>query len=448
MNTNFEAFSFANLDEVREKALSLGIELPFSEDLSPLSQPASVGGKTVPNRLAIHPMEGCDGTSDGRPGELTLRRYDRFAQGGAGLIWMEAVAVRQTGRANPRQLFLNDDTWEDYARLADRIRSEARKAWGGEPLIIMQLTHSGRFSRPVPGPLQPVLAYHSAPLDAKYKIDADAPIVTDDELRLIEDDFEKAALLCRRAGYDGADVKGCHRYLSSSLLSAYDRPGPYGGSFENRTRFFRNIVNRANQAAGDGFLVASRMNLYDGIEPYPKAWGMDKDDSARMDPAEPLSLLNDFVGGGMSLVNLTMGTPYYNPHVNRPYNKGEYAPPEHPMVGVHRMMDGARTVRRALPDLSTVATGYSWLRQYAPYLAAGMVRDDWTTFAGFGRMAFAYPDFARDILEKGAMDPGKVCITCSLCTTLMRMGGTAGCPVRDCAVYAPLFGELIKKGAD
>lgn len=447
MSEHTEDFSFHGLGELIDKTRELGLQLPFSEDLSPLARPAALGNRTAPNRLAVQPMEGCDGTADGSPGELTIRRYDRFADGGAGLIWLEAVSVCREGRANPRQLYIHDDNWEDFARLAQRIRRRARAVWGGEPLLIIQLTHSGRFSRPEPGPLRPVLAYHSEPLDRKYGIDADAPIVTDAELQRLEQEFARAAALTKKAGFDGVDIKGCHRYLNSSLLSAYDRPGLYGGSFENRTRFFRNLVAGARDAAGGNFLVTTRINLYDGIEPWPKAWGMDERDPSRPDLAEPVRLLREFAQGGMALVNVTMGTPYFNPHVNRPFNRGEYAPPEHPLVGVARMMEGVRGVRAAIPQLGTIATGYSYLRQFAPHLAAGMVRDDWTTLAGFGRMAFAYPDFARDILTRGALDPAKVCIACSMCTTLMRMGGTAGCPVRDAGVYAKILSEAIRKGA-
>ncbi|HUU12820.1 MAG TPA: flavin oxidoreductase/NADH oxidase, partial [Terriglobia bacterium] len=107
-------FTYKALDDLRRDAERVGVDLPFVEDREEikrwLARPVEIAGEgskawRIGNSLAIHPMEGCDGELDGRPGELTIRRYRRFGAGGAKLIWFEACAVAPEGRANPRQLW-------------------------------------------------------------------------------------------------------------------------------------------------------------------------------------------------------------------------------------------------------------------------------------------------------------------------------------------------------
>ena len=83
------------------------------------------------------------------------------------------------------------------------------------------------------------------------------------------------------------------------------------------------------------------------------------------------------------------------------------------------------------------------LREYGANIAAGCIKNGWFDMAGFGRQAFAYPDFANDIVN-GGMERNKCCVACSKCTVMMRDGGVAGCSVRDGEVYLPLY----KKGRE
>lgn len=433
----FEPFSYHSADEAKRELEACG--LPFSEDMAPLWEKKKLAGHTAPNRILFQPMEGCDGERDGRPGEATLRRYRRFARGGAGVIWGEACAVVPEGRANPRQLMLTEENLPDYQRLVEMMREEARKSWGGEPVILLQLTHSGRFSRPEPGPLKPLLGTHSKPLDDAWHVSYDQPLVTDEYLDSLIPAFARSARLAERAGFDGVDVKACHRYLASCLLSGFDRPGRYGGDYEGRTRLIRESFAAAAAAVSPGFIMASRLNYYDGIE-LP-GWGCSPDDFHQVMLDEPLRLTRDLVKEGLCLVNVTMGSPYYNPYVNRPANRGA-AHPEHPLAGVRRLVSGARA---ANSEVSAVATGLSWLRQYGPNLAAALVRDGWADFAGFGRMNFAYPDFPLDLRDKGAIEGEKCCVGCGLCTAMMRAGGSTGCPVRDKEYYLPQYRALCQK---
>ncbi len=272
---------------------------------------------------------------------------------------------------------------------------------------------------------------HSKPLDDAWHVSYDQPLVTDEYLDSLIPAFARSARLAERAGFDGVDVKACHRYLASCLLSGFDRPGRYGGDYEGRTRLIRESFAAAASAVSPGFIMASRLNYYDGIE-LP-GWGCSPDDFHQVMLDEPLRLTRDLIKEGLCLVNVTMGSPYYNPYVNRPANRGA-AHPEHPLAGVRRLVSGAKA---ANSEVSAVATGLSWLRQYGPNLAAALVRDGWADFAGFGRMNFAYPDFPRDLKETGSIDGEKCCVGCGLCTAMMRAGGSTGCPVRDKDYYLP-----------
>ena len=186
-------------------------------------------------------------------------------------------------------------------------------------------------------------------------------------------------------------------------------------------------------------VLASRLSLSDMIE-YPFGFAVSEGKPIAPDFTETKKLLEILMLKGLSLVNMTMGSPYFNPHVNRPYNKGAYEPPEHPLVGLERLIHAARDIQTAFPDLAVIGTGYSYLRELAPYVAAGALRDKAATMIGFGRMAFAYDTFAKDMIE-GKVDPHKVCIACSKCAELKKRSLHTGCPIRDQEIYLPLYRE-------
>lgn len=431
---------YMNPDIFQKDNAACGGRLPYDTDLSVLSELLTVHGKTIPNRLACQAMEGCDGRADGSPDELTTRRYLRFARGGAGIIWFEATACMEEARANPRQLWLHEGNLDSFRRLINQIREEAIRANGVAPLIIMQDTHSGRYAKPHGTPA-PIIAY-SNPLFEKDKPIDPSRIITDEGLDRVRDALIHSASLAERVGFDGVDIKCCHRYLNSELLSAYTRPGRYGGSYENRTRLLREAVAGAMQVCASDFMVSSRLNIYDGFQ-YPYGFGVAADGSADFDPTEPIRLVSDLRDCGVELLNLTMGNPYVNPHVNRPFVRGGYEPPEDPLSGVTRMLEGIRTVHEAVPQVRVICSGLSYLGLVAPQVAAGYIRQGGFDFAGFGRMAFADPDFANRILRDGALDSKKICLACSKCTELMRAGHTPGCVVRD-PLYTDLYRQVFR----
>jgi 2,4-dienoyl-CoA reductase-like NADH-dependent reductase (Old Yellow Enzyme family) len=398
--------------------------LPLSDNTAVLKKPLQINGFTVKNRLAVQPMEGADGTADGAPDELCIRRYDRFAGSGAGLIWFEAVAVQEDGRANPRQLWLHKNNADAFKRIVERIRETAVRECGFAPLLIMQATHSGRYSKNREGVFAPIIAFNNPFYEGDTPLPA-ARIIDDDGIKRIEESYAAVTRLAVEAGFDGIDIKACHRYLNNELLSAVTRPGMYGGSLENRARFFTNCVESARGIGGGGFIVTSRLNIYDGI-PYPYGFGVRDGGGVIPDLTEPLEVIKRLNFG---LLNITMGNPYTHPNINRPTE----------MEGVERMYALTKQVKDSFPDMVIVSSAPTYLREKSVRLAAGAVEQKYADMVGYGRMAFAYPNFARDSLAD-AFDKRQTCITCGKCSELMRRS-RAGCVVRD-TVYTELYKEL------
>jgi NADPH-dependent glutamate synthase beta subunit-like oxidoreductase/2,4-dienoyl-CoA reductase-like NADH-dependent reductase (Old Yellow Enzyme family) len=435
-------FRLLSLDDLQACARELGVQIPIEEDLSYVVRPASLADRLLPNSMAIQPMEGCDGLPDGSPGELTFRRYRRFGAGGAGLLWFEACAVVPEGKANPRQLWLHKANKDSFARLLDEARHAAVESMGPNhrPFFVLQLTHSGRYSRPEDTP-KPVIAYHDPLLDKDRGIPPDYPLITDDDLQALEDHYVEAARLAFEVGFDAVDVKACHRYLMNELLAAHTRKGIYGGSYENRTRLLKNIIGKIRAELGNDKLITCRLGIHDA-HPYPYGWGMDADEPTKPNLDEPKRLIRELAGLGLTFINITMGNPYFNPHVNRPYDRpieGMTAPNEHPLFGVARLFGLTRQVAESVPEMTIVGSGYSWLRDLWPYVAAGAIREGAISIVGLGRQAFAYPGFAKELMQTGRLDRRHTCVTCSSCTQIMRDGGCAGCVPFDSEIYGPIY---------
>lgn len=464
-------FSYKTLSDLRAAVDEFGLDITFEEQLEAIRKPVVIGHRTIGNSLGIHPMEGCDGTLEGKPDELTFRRWRRFGSGGAKLIWGEATAVIPEGLANPRQLLLSEDNLPDFERLLKQTRSAHRESFGRDDdvLIGLQLTHSGRYSH-----RKPLIAYHQPQADKVTYVDKkngitvspDYPVLTDDYLEKLEDAFVQATVRVYELGFDFVDIKQCHTYLLNELLGARTRQGKYGGSFENRTRFIRNVLGKIRDRLGEKIIVASRLNAFDGVPyekdplsgmgrplpfetPYQFNFGMDKSDPLKEDLTEPLELIKAMTQLGVKMVNVSMGSPYYNMHYGRPFEHSPvdgYLPPEHPLIGIDRHFRITEAIQKAFPQLVVVGTGYSWLRQYLISVAESNLRRKRVTIVATGRGAIAYPEYAADALKTGKLKPSSVCIAVSHCTNLMRskhndMGQfPTGCVPRD-----PLYAQVLKE---
>jgi 2,4-dienoyl-CoA reductase-like NADH-dependent reductase (Old Yellow Enzyme family) len=432
-----------NLDSpaaLRDRLAELGVELPVADRVDPsgaLAQPATftdagAGAVTVPNRFAVLPMEGWDGTTDGRPTELVRRRWQRFADSGAGLVWGEATAVVPEGRANPNQLVLDDRTVDDIADLRDLLAP-------GQ-VAGLQLTHSGRWSRP-DGTAHPRTAFGHPVLDARVGSD-EAAVLTDGELEALQERFVAAAVLVHQAGFDFVDVKCCHGYLLHELLAARDRPGPFGGDLEGRTRFLRGVLAGV-RAEAPGLAVAVRLSAFDFVPhrqgadgagepedgPLPRPFGADAT-GLGIDLAEAHALLDLLTAEGVGLVCITAGSPYYTPHIQRPAYfppSDGYEPPEDPLVGVGRQIAATAELTSAHPDLLVVGSGYSYLQDWLAHVGQEVVAAGDVGMVGLGRMALSYPTLPADVLAGRPLERRLVCRTFSDCTTAPRAGLVSGC---------------------
>ena len=445
--------SFKTAAAFRDHLRACGAALEFDDaldlpDASPLARPFELDGLRAGNRFCILPMEGWDGTADGEPSDLTRRRWEHFGVSGAKLIWGgEAVAVRHDGRANPNQLTLTTRTQASIARLRDTLVAAHRARFGAKAdadlAIGLQLTHSGRYAKPADKTRpEPLAAYAHPVLDRRFP--GGVPLLTDDDLDRLIDQFVGAARLARDAGFTFIDIKHCHGYLGHELLSGRSRPGRYGGSFENRTRFLRSVVEgiRANVP---GLGVVVRLSAFDTVpfrmsetgvgEPearadtYHSAFGLfDADmDAALADARELLALLERL---SVRWVCITAGSPYYNPHVQRPAlfpPSDGYLPPEDPLVGVARQIDATARLKKAFPSMAIVGSAYTYLQEWLPNVAQYNVRHGLTDFVGLGRMVLAYPELPADVLAGRPLQRKHVCRTFSDCTTGPRLGLVSGC---------------------
>ena len=432
----------------------LGIHLPIDDMLvsgseSPLAQSYRLNsGFNIGNRFCILPMEGWDGTLDGHPSQLTVRRWHNFGLSGAKLIWgCEATAVRPDGRANPNQLMITPETLDDLADLRQQLAGNHKEKYGraDDLLIGLQLTHSGRFARPWDKKrLDPKILYHHPYLDAKFNISSDYPVMTDEEIEVLIGDFIQAAVLAQRAGFSFVDLKHCHGYLGHEFLTAKQRHGKYGGSFENRTRFLREIVAGIRRQAS-GLEIGVRLSAFDFLpfhpgpdgvgEPinseagYPYAFGADET-GLNLDLTEPQAFLDLLEQLGIQLVCITGGSPYYNPHIQRPAifpPSDGYQPPEDPLVGVARQIKVTAALKTRHPELAVVGSAYTYLQEYLPHVAQAVIRSGKADFIGLGRMVLAYPELPDDILQGKPLQRKRFCRTFSDCTTAPRNGLVSGC---------------------
>jgi 2,4-dienoyl-CoA reductase (NADPH2) len=430
-----ERFKYRTKDELQRKAKNLGYDLPYSDDITPLFQPYKMTGFSIANRLVVQPMEGYDSENDGSPSELSIRRYMRYASGGSGIIWHEAVSVLHKGRSNPRQLWINKKNSDSFSRVNDDVRRNAIKQ-GIDPFLVVQLTHSGRYSKPEGVPKPQVAALN--PL-----LDKIPPgILTDDDLKRIMDQFVEASKLAYKSGFNGVDIKACHGYLVVELLSAKTRTDSIFGGNETpgRFRFLLETIDRIMYEV-PGIIVTTRLGISDL---YKGGFGVDE--KGEPDFTEPLLLVEQLKSRGISIINLTMGSPYFNPHVSRPYDNplpGQNKPAEHPLEGVVRMINSTSLFQERFPDIAMVGSAYSFLRHFAPNVGASVIRNGQASFIGFGRNSFAYPSMPLDLMKNGKADPRQTCITCSGCTRLIRSLRPGGCVIHDREIYGNELKKLI-----
>lgn len=459
---------------------SLGLDLPCDEKIetgpaSPLAKPIDqiqINGKKIGSRIAIQPMEGWDGTTSGGVTEEMLRRWQRFGESGAKMIYGgEAMAIRPSGRANPNQIIINDENKSGIAKLRETLLAAHKERHGKtDDLVIgFQLTHSGRFCRPNDKRWESRVAYRHPVLDEKFNVTSDAQILSDEEVEQLIQKYVEAAKIAADVGADFVDIKHCHGYLLHEFLSAFTRPGKYGGSFDNRTRILREIV-QGIRASGNKIELGVRLSAFDFVPfkpdstraqagklgpgipeeyplPYPYAFGANQNNPLEINLEEPIRFVKLCAELGVKIINLSAGSPYYNPHIQRPaaYPPSDgYQPAHDPLIDVARQIHAARQIKAAAPpNLIFIGTAYSYLQEYLPHVAQAVVRNGWTDMVGIGRMVLSYPTIFADAIARGELTPKFICRTFSDCTTAPRNGLVSGCyPLDQYYKEKPEFQKL------
>ena len=436
-----ERFHYKTLEEVILKCNELHISLPFAENTKALSQSLKVRNITFSNRLGSAPMEGADSTVDGSPSDYTLNRYKKVAEGGAAIMWFEAISVAEEGRSSMTQLLITKDNVDEFKKLTEKVKEAGLKKNGFEPYLIMQANHSGRYSNPGNKP-SPLIMYHH-PFLEQFRVASDENIVSDDYLKKTEENFGEGAKLAKEAGFDAVDIKQCHGYLFQEVASAFYRKGEYGGSFENRMKLLKNSILQAKVYEDPSFMITARIGIYDGYPEYV-GFGQKTDGSMALDLTEPIRLVKELKEMGLNMVDLTMGNPYATTHITRPYDMGKYDPPEHPFVGLNRMIESIAKVKKAVPDMTVLASAPTYLREYSDLYSAGAVEKGMCDGMLFGRMQFADPDFAKEIIS-GRIDKNRVCLTCGKCGDLIRSHKPTGCVIIDNKTFMPFYKEFLEE---
>ncbi len=503
--------SLKTVADFRRHIASLGLDLPCEAGIatgadSPLAQPISdvvVNGKHVGNRWAIQPMEGWDGTTTGGVTDDMLRRWQRFGQSGAKLIYGgEAMAVRPDGRANPNQLIITEENQAGIASLrATLVQAHQARYGKTKDLVIgFQLTHSGRFCKPNDKKrMEPRVAFRHPILDRKFNVTSDAQMFTDSEIEELIQSYIRAAKIAWDVGADFVDLKLCHGYLLHEFLGAHTRPGKYGGSFENRTRILRDII-AGIRAGGNPIEIGVRLSAYDFVPfkpdpalsqpgklgpgipedfshclPYHYGFGVSANNPVEYDLTEPFEFVELCSQLGVKILNLSAGSPYYNPHIQRPaaYPPSDgYQPAHDPLIDVARQIIVVRQIKSYLSRETKVegrelgkpspldarpstpifiGTAYSYLQEYLPHVAQYVVRHGWTDMVGLGRTVLSYPEILTDATMKGALATKLICRTFSDCTTAPRNGMISGCyPLDKYYAAKPEFQQLkeVKKKVD
>jgi 2,4-dienoyl-CoA reductase-like NADH-dependent reductase (Old Yellow Enzyme family) len=475
--------SLASPAGFKDNLKRLGLDMPCDDTLESgpsavMAQPLRIGPYTVGNRYAVHPMEGWDGHADGSPSEHTQRRWRHFGLSGAKMIWGgEAVAVRHDGRANPRQLVINEANLSALGGLRETLVAAHKESMGSDQglLVGLQLTHSGRFCKPNDNArMEPRVLYHHPLLDGKFGPKENLVLMSDGDIRALIDDFVIAAKRAWQVGFEFVDLKHCHGYLGHEFLSAKTRAGDFGGSMVNRTRFLRELV-QGIRAEVPGLGIGVRLSAVDflpyrpdpeqsdadtlgpGIPvdasaalPYRYGFGIDEQDPNQISLEETSQFLQVLTELDIPMVNVTIGSPYYTPHVTRPalYPPSDgYQPPEDPLVGVMTLV---RDLKARFPNLCFVGSGYTYLQEFLPHVAQAVVRAGWTDMVGLGRMMLSYPELAADVLAGRPLQRKRLCRTFSDCTTAPRNGMISGCfPLDTHYKKSPEMAKLtfIKKAA-
>jgi len=393
-----------------------------------LSRPLAIGKKKAPNRVVYQPTEANNGDAEGSPTAHTVKKYLDIARGGPGIIHVESIDVTLKTQARSNRMLILDRNMAGLEKLVAEIRKANR-----DSLVVFQLSHAGRLSDPAFKP--PMYVY--APGGTAV------PVMSTAEVEAAREEFVAAAKRAWKVGADGVDFKQAHAFIGDDFLHpANQRPDRYGGSWENRTRFFRETMARMREEITDrSFLIGTRISPYEAV---PGAFGTSGPGEIFEDLSEPLAFAKLLESAGIDFLNVSGGSAAGNLELLMP----TAAYPE----GVFRHFSWTRAIKKSV-SIPVIGSGYSRLRNGDASLHVGdkeqstllywaekNLKDGNVDLVGIGRQAIADPEFARKVVE-GRVAEIKWCTTCGECTMLLGGNKRVGC-----TIYDPEYKGALKQG--
>jgi len=366
----------------------------------PLFQPLQLGSLTLPNRVLMTTVKLGYGTPAGEITDRHIAFYVRRAEGGVGLMVTEPLYVQRNGRELLTQLGIHDDGLvAGLRRLTDAVHEA-----GGR--IMAHINHAGRAANPklvpeaervsasgVPCPANGVTA---RPLDAG-------------EIAQVVAAFAAAARRVKEAGFDALEIPFSHGYLIHQFLSPHSnrRQDAYGGSWENRLRFGREVLVAVREAVGSAFPLVVRMNAQDYVQ-----GGLMPDDAEVLAPAleamgaDALSVTSGTMCESVPFCLYPTGTPKAN------------------------LLPMAAAIRRTVRIPVAVAG-----RIRSPDVAREALAQGQADWIGLGRAFLADPDWVQKTWE-GDEEAILLCAACHQgCLGELRQGRGTSC------MFNPLTGR-------
>lgn len=381
-----------------------------------LLQPVKIGNRVAQNRFFMQAMECNDEDETGNPSASTTERYCRLAEGEAGLISLEAISVTRESRARDNQLMIMPQNEKPLTEFVKKVHAANPKC-----LFIFQLTHSGEISSPefsrrvTPNPLP------------GYGGD----LLMEDDVEKIMDKFVLAAKIAHAAGADGIDMKLCHGYFGSQMIRPHNnRKWKFGGSWENRSRFAFELIERIRKEVNDpNFLVGSKVSAWEG---FPGGFGTEGPGSPIMSLEEPIKLIQGLEERGANFIIQSAGSPsitvsltqvdkhipyyaYLHQYWAKEFRKA--LKPETVVIG-----SNFSPFRNGKNGLCAVTQEESKLLNYGAWCVENSVAD----MIGLGRQSFADPYLPKKLRE-GREDEIKYCTLCDNCLELLIQQSKVGC---------------------
>jgi 2,4-dienoyl-CoA reductase-like NADH-dependent reductase (Old Yellow Enzyme family) len=380
-----------------------------------LFEKGKLGNKTTQNRFVAQPMEGYDGMNGGQVSQLGIDKYIKLANGGWGVIIVEAISVTPKSLSCKNGLIMNNRNLDSFKQLVYEVKQANPNVQ-----LLFQLTHSGRNS--------------NASFSEKTTVcpgNEEGRFLSTDEIQEVQDAFVLASALTEEVGADGIDFKCCHGYFGAEILRPENtRTDKWGGSWENRSRFFSESVSAMiAQKQNNDFIIGSRFSMYEG---WRGGCGTTSPDSLIEDLSEMKLFIELMAKLGMDYANVSAGIPGRTSEITRPVHGAEWMYLNH----LRYTRFAKDTLRNLGSSVQVIGSAYSVLKEKAFPIAEEMLEKGYADYAGWGRQILADPLTPIKLQQGELID---YCTACSGCTKMMGKQIHAGC-----MVYNPYYMKLWK----